>query len=69
MMPACTGLPPGLSMRSTTAAEPGSENALFSDGITVSAAPLPSASISPLISISAVWRPRFSVSPLAKLKS
>ena len=68
-MPACTGLPPGLLMRSTMATEPASLKALLSEGMTESAEPLPSDSMLPSISISAVCLPSASMSvPVLKSK-
>ena len=57
MMPACTGLPPGELMRSTTACAPASSNALFSAATRFSALASASAAISPRTSISAVCGP------------
>ncbi len=57
MRPACTGLPPGELMRSTTACEPASSKALRKPEITFSALDSPSTAISPRISISAVCGP------------
>ena len=56
MMPACTGLPPGLLMRRTTPAVLVSSKAARSAVITVSAETSPCASITPFMSTSAVCR-------------
>ena len=56
-MPACTGLPPGELMRSTTASEPWSSNAAFSAALISSALASVSGAISPRTSTSAVCGP------------
>lgn len=55
MMPACTGLPPGELMSSTTACEPESSKALRMAATTNSALASAPAAISPLMSTTAVW--------------
>jgi hypothetical protein len=55
MMPACTGLPPGELISSTTAREPESSKALRMAATTNSALASAPEAISPLISTTAVW--------------
>ncbi len=75
-MPACTGLPPGELMRSTTACAPVSSKALVSAATRFSALASDSLSISPRISTSAVCGPdgaviamRCDISPQATAKA
>ncbi len=62
-MPACTGLPPGLLIFSTTPTVPESSNALSSAVLMSSAFALVLAAISPSIVTTAVWRPLASLPP------
>ena len=55
MMPACTGLPPGELISSTTALEPSSSKALRMAATTNSALASAPEAISPLMSTTAVW--------------